>query len=435
MDGFEMEDEVEEEEDSFPPFFLKFINYVNEVCQDAKQTMSIACAVSKMDIPSWVVAIRHQATHGQMPTMNLMKEAIAFCRRWLWRKHWSLPFNEAIKENLSREAVEQHREVQKSVFGNKMVNAMAHFREWRKRYRSLDHFHSNEGLPLQKVRTEIEELLEQCPDEFIVFFAKSCLARQFSPSPIGLLNDYMPSSLFCVDECGNEADDDAVEQEVSLLQSDVMSHQKCIAVITGLEQNYYRPIFVLINNKGCLQRLLVKLSHLVCQDDMEFGESRRLAGWADLLLHSYLEAAHTVSTQNWRLILKHAVLSPQFFSDQHINNLLVVLEDLPDRSRQRLVHLLKIRQSVQCPTVSTSSSAQSMLDMSTYSVKSLSDLQERIRSEELADSTFVRDPLTLEDAWSVAQPEELGPLGLTADQRPDTLCLVLGECGDAMLVA
>uniref|UniRef100_A0A183CP72 Cyclic nucleotide-binding domain-containing protein n=1 Tax=Globodera pallida TaxID=36090 RepID=A0A183CP72_GLOPA len=80
-------------------------------------------------------------------------------------------------------------------------------------------------------------------------------------------------------------------------------------------------------------------------------------------------------------------------------------------------------------------SAQSMLDMSMYSVKSLGDLQERIRSEELADSTFVRDPLTLEDAWSVAQPEEVGPLGLTADQRPDTLCLVLGECGDAMLVA
>lgn len=84
----------------------------------------------------------------QMPPMNLMKEAIKFCRRWLWvcfifqniqrkmdlqKKHWSRPFNEAIKETLPHEMVEQRREEKKSTTGHKMVNALNRFREWRKR--------------------------------------------------------------------------------------------------------------------------------------------------------------------------------------------------------------------------------------------------------------------------------------------------------------
>ncbi|KAL3075141.1 hypothetical protein niasHS_013364 [Heterodera schachtii] len=552
---------------------IRVINYLNEVCQDAVQNVSIAAAVSKFAIPSWVVDLRHAATHGQMPPLDLMRQANLFIRRWLWRQYWALPFNEAIKENLSSETVEKQQEAFKAMTGHQLITVMNRFREWRRKFRNLDEFHPNvEGRPMKSVCTGIERLLEQCPEEFLLFFAKSCLApssvassstsnggsSSSSPKKSNVqrqqqqipeeeeaegenccvddaiandFNDEMPSSLFCIDEedetlvattttattsginnnlnlsmmsdgeiVEDEGDDDNDDDEVvvvvdgdgaggglPLFKCDGSTHlkffsrEKFIDEITVMEQNYYRPILVLINNKGCLQRLLVELTRLVSQgeDGLEFGELRRLAGWANLLLHAYLETPDSVSTQNWRLILKHTVLSPQFFKDDLIDKLLGVLGDaISDRRREQLVHLLKIRrrQSAAVPSPpqqngnnnngtaggvqtrqqktmmpSSSSTPLSMvgnnntnssgsnknddtniLDMSMQSVKSLSDLQERIRMEDLADSTFVRDPLTLEDAWSIAQPDELGPLGLTADQRPETLCLTLGEWGEEM---
>ncbi|KAL3104721.1 hypothetical protein niasHT_022965 [Heterodera trifolii] len=562
------------------PIFTRVINYLNEVCQDAVQNVSIAAAVSKFAIPSWVVDLRHAATHGQMPPLDLMRQANLFIRRWLWRQYWALPFNEAIKENLSSETVEKQQEAFKAMTGHQLITVMNRFREWRRKFRNLDEFHPNvEGRPMKSVCMGIERLLEQCPDEFLLFFAKSCLAPSSvassstsnggssSSSPkksnvqqqqhqipaeeeadvengcgddanAVVANDFnddeMPSSLFCIDEedetlvattttattsginnnlssmmsdgeiaedgNGDDDDDNDDDNEVvvvvagddeggggglPLFKCDGSTHlkffsrEKFIDEITVMEQNYYRPILVLINNKGCLQRLLVDLTRLVSQgeDGLEFGELRRLAGWANLLLHAYLETPDSVSTQNWRLILKHTVLSPQFFKDDLIDKLLGVLGDaISDRRREQLVHLLKIRrrqsaavpsppqqngnngtaggvQTRQQKTMMPSSSSSTplsmvgnntnssgsnkndetnILDMSMQSVKSLSDLQERIRMEDLADSTFVRDPLTLEDAWSIAQPDELGPLGLTADQRPETLCLTLGEWGEEM---
>ncbi|KAL3116917.1 hypothetical protein niasHT_008399 [Heterodera trifolii] len=559
---------------------MKVINYLNEVCQDAVQNVSIAAAVSKFAIPSWVVDLRHAATHGQMPPLNLMRQANLFIRRWLWRQYWALPFNEAIKENLSSETVEKQQEAFKAMTGHQLITAMNRFREWRRKFRNLDEFHPNvEGRPMKSVCMSIERLLEQCSEEFLLFFAKSCLApssvsvsssnggsSSSSPKKSNVQQqhqqileeeeaagengcvddnanafvneDEMPSSLFCIDEedetlvatttttattttsginnnlssmmsdgeiveegDDDDNDDDANDDEVvvvvdgdgggeggiPLFKCDGSTHlkffsrEKFIDEITVMEQNYYRPILILINNKGCLQRLLVELTRLVSQgeDGLEFGELRRLAGWANLLLHAYLETPDSVSTQNWRLVLKHTVLSPQFFKDDLIDKLLGVLGDaISDRRREQLVHLLKIRrrqsavvasapsqqngnknngtgggvqtrqQKAMMPSSSstplsmvgnnTNSSGSNtndetnILDMSMQSVKSLSDLQERIRMEDLADSTFVRDPLTLEDAWSIAQPDELGPLGLTADQRPETLCLTLGEWGEEM---
>lgn len=39
-----------------------------------------------MNIPSWVVSIRHEVTHSLMPPMFIMQEALFFCRNWLWVK-------------------------------------------------------------------------------------------------------------------------------------------------------------------------------------------------------------------------------------------------------------------------------------------------------------------------------------------------------------
>jgi ribosomal biogenesis protein LAS1 len=66
--------------------FSRFVNYVNEVCQPGigLRQMSIANAVQTMGLPRWVVDIRHEATHGQMPPMEMLRKAVDVCHRWLW---------------------------------------------------------------------------------------------------------------------------------------------------------------------------------------------------------------------------------------------------------------------------------------------------------------------------------------------------------------
>lgn len=38
---------------------------------------------SQYGIPNWVVDVRHAATHGNLPSLNSLREAIGFCWGWL----------------------------------------------------------------------------------------------------------------------------------------------------------------------------------------------------------------------------------------------------------------------------------------------------------------------------------------------------------------
>ncbi|VDN56597.1 unnamed protein product [Dracunculus medinensis] len=44
----------------------------------------MAVAVSKVGIPTWIVKVRHKATHQHMPSLKMFRKAARFCRQWLW---------------------------------------------------------------------------------------------------------------------------------------------------------------------------------------------------------------------------------------------------------------------------------------------------------------------------------------------------------------
>lgn len=41
-----------------------------------------------MSVPSWVVALRHSATHVTMPSLTLLKSAAEFALKWLKENYW-----------------------------------------------------------------------------------------------------------------------------------------------------------------------------------------------------------------------------------------------------------------------------------------------------------------------------------------------------------
>lgn len=100
----------------------------------------------------------------------------------------------------------------------------------------------------------------------------------------------------------------------------VMSREKQIRSVNGLEQIFYRPVLELCNIKDCFPRLFAELVRIVSQGASEVGleKRRRLAGWADMMFEVYLMVPETVATQQWRSILRHVVMAPQYFRDEHI---------------------------------------------------------------------------------------------------------------------
>lgn len=50
-----------------------------------KPTFSMCQLAKKLDIPEWIIKIRHLAAHGHsLPSLSSLREAVEFCLQWLY---------------------------------------------------------------------------------------------------------------------------------------------------------------------------------------------------------------------------------------------------------------------------------------------------------------------------------------------------------------
>ncbi|KAK6054471.1 hypothetical protein COOONC_08024 [Cooperia oncophora] len=109
---------------------FRFINYVNEICQ-CQQQKSIVKAVQKLGIPSWLVEIRHNASHSHVPPISTLRKGFAFCREWIWEHFWTRQPHEAMR---SAGAVDTNSDVvaaEAALRDQKIHNAIVAFTLWR----------------------------------------------------------------------------------------------------------------------------------------------------------------------------------------------------------------------------------------------------------------------------------------------------------------
>lgn len=371
---------------------IRFVNYVNEICQpDGSKLLSIAAAVSSVGIPGWIVSVRHEATHCQMPSINLMREALLFCRDWLWRHQWARKFNEAVKE-LPKEVFEIERNKRQALILRRIHEVFELFHTWRNRNSSVRELtiKQREVSPFKQMLIN----LSNHTDEFIQIFVKNCLSKRLKISTKNSKLNY------------NEVSEN--------------------------EQLYYFPVMQMLNDKNVLPSLLLEITRNIANSALSERSRSILSGWADKLLSAFLQTGSprfaTISDQTWKLILKHVVLAPQYFNDDQVEKILAYMKTkiLP-KSYAQLVKLLKMGDKLYDKS-GFSFLEDENFNFSTYSVLSLDDLQYQINM----NSTFKKDPLTGEQDWSFADKEDLGPLGLTSTQAANTFNLALDEKGNAI---
>jgi len=360
---------------------------VNEVCQpDSQKLIPISAAVRKMGFAGWVVSIRHEVTHGHMPPMDMLKRAIAFCHLWLWDQHWSRPYHEAIRETLSRELLELKIMEKHQCTKLKIIDSLEAFSAWRDKDSSI--IEVGAELKRSDPFKLILDLLDDQPEELISSFIEICLSQ-------GEIGPHISIDSF----------------------NDVFYGYKHIGEVPGSEQNYYRPIIQLIDEKNYLHIFLLELTRAISTNSTPVRSRARLSGWANILLRALLCKAAIISDHNWRTVLKSIVMASQFYNDDHIKGLLSHLKGkISEKYERRILELLNIG--------NLPAEGGSNLDAVSSSVKTMAQLKASMSKREIPNDLVVE-----EDGWSLAPMYELGPLGLTADQSTDTLDLELDQFG------
>lgn len=56
--------------------------------QDSKYKVSMYSKAQQIGLPALFVDIRHEATHGEMPSMTTLRQAAARAMQWLWDDYW-----------------------------------------------------------------------------------------------------------------------------------------------------------------------------------------------------------------------------------------------------------------------------------------------------------------------------------------------------------
>ena len=67
---------------------IRFVTALLDSAQTSKYKVSMYTKAAEMELPSMFVDIRHEATHGEMPSLPVLRDATERAMEWLWRDFW-----------------------------------------------------------------------------------------------------------------------------------------------------------------------------------------------------------------------------------------------------------------------------------------------------------------------------------------------------------
>ncbi|OBA26764.1 Las1-domain-containing protein [Hanseniaspora valbyensis NRRL Y-1626] len=81
--------EVNELKNQHLIILIRFINGLLDYYQKSKYALSLVKLAEKLDIPSWIVDLRHMATHErELPNIIILRKGLVWCLTYLIRTHW-----------------------------------------------------------------------------------------------------------------------------------------------------------------------------------------------------------------------------------------------------------------------------------------------------------------------------------------------------------
>uniref|UniRef100_A0A1I7VH40 Ribosomal biogenesis protein LAS1L n=1 Tax=Loa loa TaxID=7209 RepID=A0A1I7VH40_LOALO len=370
---------------------IRFVNYVNEICQSNYKFKSIASAVGGVGIPQWVVDIRHGATHSHLPPLESLRQAATYCRNWLWEHHWSRPVAEAIGLNLNIQNANDENELQKEaayLIDRFMLHSLQQMKQSTRQKKNKP----DKKIKLQKILTKMETFIMLHPWEFLGAFLQEGYL---------ILNAKQIKSIDC----------------------NLFSENEDIWIIPEDLQLFWKPIFHYLNEAKMLPELLFQLLETTSDGEIQPIRKRQLVGWSDRMLIAYVES-NVLTQSEWERILKAMMLAPKELREVYFDKVLVKIEKMTKKEQDALRQLVVLSSTK--TIASEKSVSQDPSNIAASSFKTVEDLRKLMMQKENEKQPETRDSSNTH-RWSTCNPLEWKgiPLGLTPEQSTESLYLVV----------
>ncbi|GAA5834526.1 hypothetical protein JCM11251_007032 [Rhodosporidiobolus azoricus] len=73
---------------SYSMAMIRFVNSLVDPLQTTYYARSIASLAAQIDLPLWFVELRHQATHEELPSLGVLRDAARQALDWLYTHYW-----------------------------------------------------------------------------------------------------------------------------------------------------------------------------------------------------------------------------------------------------------------------------------------------------------------------------------------------------------
>lgn len=83
--GQNMEDSIR---NAYSLAIIRFVNHITERSQVKQYMQAVHRLAGELGVPEWIVNLRHDATHGRLPSLDLLKTAADWCIQWLKDEYW-----------------------------------------------------------------------------------------------------------------------------------------------------------------------------------------------------------------------------------------------------------------------------------------------------------------------------------------------------------
>jgi len=80
---------------------VRFVNGITDHFQTGLYAQSVQTIAEKINIPDWLVDLRHEITHAQLPSEDLINSGIMVALNWLYENYWEETSNKIIEQQES----------------------------------------------------------------------------------------------------------------------------------------------------------------------------------------------------------------------------------------------------------------------------------------------------------------------------------------------
>ncbi|GMT28799.1 hypothetical protein PFISCL1PPCAC_20096, partial [Pristionchus fissidentatus] len=373
---------------------IRFVNYINEMGQPGGigKPLEMKKAVAPFGVPAWLVDMRHEATHNELPILERLQKGLAFARKWLWDNFWTRPVHEAMEKAVApggdpNEIVLIDGEMEKrktTVLDSatirrhlRLQSLLVEFVEWRASNSSFS-IATCGLMDRPEILIHIENALLQEPYDLL----KVLIADGFL-----ILNEDQLEAFKNFDPYGG-----SIPERVQL---------------------FWDPIATMCFENHAMQLFIVELMERL-RDPLTVPSSRaQLITWTKMFLEGAL-ATKIFSVREWSSVLSSMLALPGIFSR---NVLRQVMERLPNLEEKRKGQVHRIMD------ISMHDEDGNLMEDS-MTVKTIDDLKAAID----ADMNKPNTEASL-GVWTMSTEKDWRslPLGMIPSQHFDSFSLIIDD--------